>query len=75
MHERNGAQLICLAALAAVNCLFTALALALGGSSSPAVTSFGWLAIAGAWVLWLVALRSWIRSVHFARSTAGPRAG
>ncbi len=64
MHERNGAQLIFLAALGAVNCLFSAGILILREWIEPALGVFGALTVAAAWGLWLSALRSWIRSVR-----------
>ncbi len=66
MHERNGAQLVCLAALGAVNCLFSAAALAFRGSTSPALGIAGALVVATGWMIWLGALRSWMRSVRVA---------
>ncbi len=66
MHERNGAQLVCLAALGTVNCLASAVVLVLRGSISPALGILGALAVATAWMIWLGALRSWIRSVQVA---------
>ncbi len=66
MHERNGAQLVFLAALGTVNCLFSIGVLFLRDYIEPALGVFGALMVAVAWSVWLGALRSWIRSVQVA---------
>ena len=67
MHERNGAQLVCLAAFGALSMILTLGAMALRGAM-PRLSAAGALFVSAFWMIWLDALVRWVRSVRVARA-------